>query len=113
MTPVHEPLLREGFLAVRVILVYSHGMTNHTNCSHPATKAARAACRKARNDATIRPGDNVLVRLDDAPRPFPGVVLAVFSSLPPQGSRLAPMTRYSVRMGRDAMIVAAYDISKA
>lgn len=90
-------------------------MTNtaHATCTHPATKAARAACRKARNDATIRPGDNVMIRLDDAPRPFAAVVLAVYTKLPPAGSRLEPWTKYRVLSGRDVFDLAAYDVTKA
>lgn len=29
-------------------------MTSHTNCTHPATKAARAACRKAAAEAPAK-----------------------------------------------------------
>lgn len=68
-------------------------MTSHRDHNHPATPAARAACRKnVAHLAALPPtvGDSVMVWLCDAPSEMPGVVTWINES----GSR------YGVRMTR-------------
>ena len=46
--------------------------SSHTNCSHPATKAARAACRKDRAAAALAPRDP---HADSRPALWDGYIL--------------------------------------
>lgn len=50
-------------------------MTSHRNHDHPATPAARAACRKAVAADPLGSGKRVTVTMSDAPPNLPGVVI--------------------------------------